>query len=146
MNRQDGGRQNGGPDHGGPQQGGLDALFAQARAERPEPGADLLARVMADAAGALPRTRPAAPQPWRRALRGIAAAFGGSAPLAGMASAAVAGLWIGFSAPEPLLGLVPLWQESDEAGLLPTDLLPDIDTLLLAADDGQEGGAWLETR
>jgi hypothetical protein len=81
------------PDHDG-----LEALFAEARRERP-PGA-LVARVLADAEAVQPG----------RARAGIGAAvlraIGGWPSVAGLAAASAAGLVIGFAAPDavPLLG------------------------------------------
>jgi hypothetical protein len=84
----------------------LEAALAAARgAERP--GDDLVARVLADAAavqaraGAPPPARPARGGP----LRGMLGALGGWPGLSGVAAAGVAGLLIGFWAPD----LVDRW-------------------------------------
>jgi len=80
----------------------LEPFFAAARARPPEPGPDLLARVLAEAE-AVQAARPAAvrdtgaaaagPSGWR-ALIGVLGGWGGAG---GLLAAGVAGLWIGFS-------------------------------------------------
>lgn len=112
----------------------LDALFAQARARPPAAVPEaLMARVLADAAAHLPATppafapAPAAPPPglWARVVAGL----GGVGALAGMATAMVAGVWLGFAQP---LG------DGLAANLLgsgPTiDMMPGIDAFLVEED------------
>jgi hypothetical protein len=84
---------------------GLEAFFEAARKAAPEPSAALLARVLADAEAELAaRARPAMPavprRPghWLNFVRGL----GGWPALAGMATAAVAGVWLGFATPDSL--------------------------------------------
>ena len=91
----------------------LEDVFAAARRAPPEPGADLLARIEADAlrlqagaAGPSPR-RLTALAGWRAAL---AEAVGGWPALTGLAAAALAGVWIGISAPAGLAGLAGMAQ------------------------------------
>jgi hypothetical protein len=74
----------------------LTLAFAAARcdAARPAPEA-LLARIEADAAAFLPRPRPE-PSVWRR----FADALGGWPALGGLATAGVAGFWLGYAPPE----------------------------------------------
>ena len=84
---------------------GLEALFRAARAETPEPSADLMARIMADAdAEIAARTRPV--DGARRARPGLWAALigaiGGWPALASMATAAAAGVWLGFASPDQI--------------------------------------------
>ena len=81
----------------------LEAFFAAGRAEAPEPGADLMARIVADAEAQIAARAPfPAPVP-RRARGGLWTALisgiGGWPAVAGMATAAVAGVWLGFAAP-----------------------------------------------
>lgn len=84
----------------------LDDLFAEARGTPVPPSEALMVRVLADALEAQPRAvprlpvpRPApVPGPWRR----IVALFGGVGALAGMGTAAAAGLLIGFVQPGSL--------------------------------------------
>jgi hypothetical protein len=80
---------------------GLDAFFDAARAHPPAVPGDLLARVAADAAAVAAdraRSAPVAAQP--RGWRGILSGIGGWPALAGLATATVAGVWIGYSAPD----------------------------------------------
>ena len=112
---------------------GLDDLFAEARAARPVPSEALMARVLADALAEQPRAVvPAvAVLPAGRAQTGLWArivwAFGGVGALAGMGTAAVAGLFIGFVQPVGLAGI--------EDAMLGTpletvELIPSMDALL----------------
>lgn len=87
---------------------GLDALFSEARAAAPEPSAALMARIMADAETTLAVRTALAIRPvgrvrakvshWANFVRGL----GGWPALAGMATAAVAGIGIGFATPDSL--------------------------------------------
>jgi hypothetical protein len=112
---------------------GLDDLFAEARAARPVPSEALMARVLADALAEQPKAVvPAvAVLPAGRAQTGLWArivwAFGGVGALAGMGTAAVAGLFIGFVQPVGLAGI--------EDAMLGTpletvELIPSMDALL----------------
>jgi hypothetical protein len=76
----------------------LDAILADARAAAPSPGPDLMARVMDDAFR-LQAAVPAPPAPARRGgwLADLADVLGGWRGAGGLATAAVAGLWIGLS-------------------------------------------------
>ena len=77
----------------------LEGLFADARAQSPsELPSDLRARMMADAAGefAKPVVIHPAPSLWSRALDAI----GGWASVGGLATAAVSGVYFGFSNPD----------------------------------------------
>ena len=108
----------------------LDDLFAQARTETIDPSADLMARVLADAARAQPQPMIARrlEPPRLGLLAGLAALFGGGGALAGLGSAAVAGLFIGFVQPASLTTLVASW--SGDTELDSVDLMPGIDALL----------------
>ena len=91
----------------------LDDLFATARNMPVRPSAALLDRVLADGLDVQPRRsctpmRPpavASAGPWSR----LAALFGGAGALAGMGTAAAAGLLIGFAQPGNLAILGPRW-------------------------------------
>lgn len=81
----------------------LDAVFAQARRHAPEPSADLLARVLADAE-AVQAALPARPLAHRAAttrrgtgLGGVFGLLGGWGGLGGLVAAGLTGLWIGFT-------------------------------------------------
>ncbi len=111
----------------------LEAFFAAGRARPPEPGAGVMARIVADAEAELdarmpnpvrPRPAPRSPGIWIRLLDGI----GGWPALASLGAAAVAGVWIGFAAPDrinTLAGgrLLPGLSASD-TGYELEDLLP----------------------
>lgn len=110
----------------------LDSLFATARADAPRPPAGLTARVLADADGLMSATPLSSPAPERpaRERRGLWSAlssvFGGSGALAGMATATVAGFYIGFAQPMDT-GLVVSVLGGEIAEL---DMMPGIDALL----------------
>lgn len=112
---------------------GLDALLGAARDAVPMPSDALLARVLDDAeqvqAGFVP-VRPAS----RRASfwAQISAALGGWQGMAGLATAGIAGLWLGISPPEalPVLDLAAYAMGTDSALV---DVMPgfDLETDLL---------------
>ncbi len=122
----------------------LDAVFAAARKTAPEPSAALLARIEADAlrvaaerqpgTGAA-RGRATPPARHRRAgiWQGISAALGGRGAVAGLLSATLAGLWLGFSPPQGLATLTQSVTQSvlgSSTSLDGLDLIPSIDTVL----------------
>lgn len=94
----------------------LDRLLARAAAAPPPPASDLLDRVLADALAELKRSAlPVRPQAWAtgrpRAARTpraagrlgwLAAVFGGAPMLAGVCTAAFAGMAIGYLEPGTL--------------------------------------------
>ena len=80
---------------------GLDALFAEARRDVAAPSDALLARILADAAAEMPRAAPVTSAPsaapgggWFATLLGGIGGWGG---IGGLATATLAGVWIGFS-------------------------------------------------
>ncbi|PRX35086.1 hypothetical protein SAMN05216257_102439 [Meinhardsimonia xiamenensis] len=84
----------------------LELFFEAARSQAPEPPSRLMARILADAEGAL--AAPAAARATRRrpslpAL--VGRVLGGWPALAGLSAAAVAGLAIGLGAPETVEGV-----------------------------------------
>jgi len=91
----------------------LDDLFAEAREQRPEPGPDLMARILADAGQvAAERVRsgpaPVARGAWRDWLR----LLGGWPTVGGLVASTVAGLWIGVAQPAALSDLADsVWGE-----------------------------------
>lgn len=82
----------------------LDAFFADAADQRPDPSPDLMARILADAeavqtaALAPPAAPPGAQEPGFFAT--LWAGLGGGAGLTGLITATLAGLWIGLSPPQ----------------------------------------------
>ncbi len=126
---------NGLPDAGDPgAEAALVAVFAAARAAAPEPSAVFLARVLADAEAVQAQRR--APVPSRPARqgrwRGILAALGGWGAAGGLATATLAGLWLGFAGAQGTGAVAGLLAGEDEQiGTL--DLIPDFDSFALAA-------------
>lgn len=89
----------------------LDALFATARQSDRVP-CDLMARVLADADAQQPRPAPAVkPRFWTQVL----AAIGGAPALAGLSTAMLAGLWIGFVDPPSLSAVTDIFLVSSTA-------------------------------
>lgn len=107
----------------------LDDLLAEAGRTAPQPSPALMQRVLADATRLQPR--PAA-LPERRAQHGfwagLAAVFGGGAALAGVGSAAVAGLFFGFVQPAVLTNAASTLTASNTIDSV--DLMPGLDALL----------------
>lgn len=87
----------------------LEAFFEAARDDAPVPSQDLMARILADAQAELPAPAPIlrqAVEPRRRSLlASLLAAVGGWPSVATMATATVAGIWIGFAQPDALNAL-----------------------------------------
>lgn len=81
----------------------LEAAFAAARAARPQPGAALIARILADAEAEA--ARRAAPRGPAGVLAAFYRALGGAPAAASLGLAAAAGLWIGISPPALLQGV-----------------------------------------
>lgn len=106
-------------------QDGLEAFFDAARAEAPDVPADLLARILADADAEQPRPAPRRPSYWRA----LFVATGGWRGAAGLATAALTGVWIGFSPPQQVQGIAQdIWGEQVSLELL--DEVPLLDDYL----------------
>ena len=91
---------------------GLEALFAEARALRPVPSEDLMARLMADAERERPQPAVVSAAP-RSGWRDWISALGGWPAMGGLVAATVTGLWIGTAPPAGLSSLLPsLWGEA----------------------------------
>lgn len=123
---------------------GLDDLFAAAQAVPRLPSDALMARVLADAMAEQPRAgstvaNAPAPGPRRRGPGRTAVrvwqrliwALGGAGALAGMGTATMAGLYIGFAQPA---GFDRLDEVMLGAPLETVELLPGIDALFLEGD------------
>ncbi len=113
----------------------LERFFRAARTAAPEPPAAFLTRLAAQAEAVQAETVPAravpagAARPRLGLVSALAAAFGGWAALGGMATATVAGLWIGLAGAPTLVQAVGLGSTvSAEAD----SYLPDADVLALA--------------
>ena len=107
----------------------LESLFEAGRAEAPVPSQDLMARILADAQANMPAPAPIvrAARPVRRGLlAGLLAAVGGWPSVATMATATVAGIWLGFAQPDTLNTLSggTLLPGSAEAAYEVDDLVP----------------------
>lgn len=112
----------------------LDALFAAAREERPEPSPALMARVMEDALaeGAARQARATVPRAATRpgpraAIAAIVAALGGWPAMGGFATAGIVGLWIGYAAPGAVATYTSNWLGG---GYDIADLMPSLDAYL----------------
>lgn len=103
----------------------LDDMLAAARHRGMDPSAALLSRVLSDAdavqAGWLPTARRARPK-WQRLA---ALMLGGMGATAGMATAALAGVWIGYAQPETLSTVTSAIWADQRVDLMPTF---DLDT------------------
>ena len=88
-------------DHHGLSDPELETLFQAGRDAAPVPSEALMARIMADAEAETLRRAPS-PAPARRALGRILDALGGWPAMAGLATATLAGVWLGFVAPDRL--------------------------------------------
>lgn len=112
----------------------LDDLFASLRAVPPEAPAHLLARVLEDAEQQQPVPRRPAPVPRRSLWSLLVGGLGGGGVVAGLATATLAGFWIGFAQPAPVTTLTAaLWQQEalgDDEGLDLVELIPTLDTYL----------------
>ncbi len=104
----------------------LDALFAEARGQSADPSPDLMARVLQDALAAQPVTAAVVSPPRTSRLRQFLNAVGGWPAVAGLATAGVAGLWIGVNPPSAIATTAEnfLGTESD---LYLVDLMPGYD-------------------
>lgn len=111
----------------------LDALFAAARATPAQPTDDLMARILSDAVALQPPPLVIAPSPvatpvaTKGLLSRLAEIFGGFGALAGMGSAAAAGLFIGFAQPAGLSGLSAMLMGGQIESL---SLMPSVDDLI----------------
>lgn len=114
---------------------GLDAFFAAARTEEPALPDALMARILADAAMVQAARPPAPVAPRRRGSlwHTLSLAIGGRGAVAGLLSATLAGLWLGFSPPAQLAPLTRSITQSvlgDSTALDGLDLIPALDTVL----------------
>ena len=111
----------------------LDDLFGQARQPVAVPAA-LMARVLSDADALQPVTATRPRQigvlagPWQ----GFWTAIGGFGGLAGLSTAAMAGLWIGFAQPTALVAVTDTF--------LPMDVVAETYNILPGFDDFLDEG------
>lgn len=107
----------------------LESLFAAARNTGPQPGADLIARILVDADSQI--AAPVAPVADRKGLvAAVLATIGGWPAAAGLATAAVTGLTIGLVTPDTLDTLSGGYLASASGVYQLEDLLPSYGDLL----------------
>lgn len=108
----------------------LDDLFGAARQQPVTVSADLMARVLSDAEALQPRTTTSRrAKPAGGFWAGIFAAIGGAGGLAGLSTAALAGIWIGFAQPLDLSTVTDaIWADETVAGSV--NILPGFDDFL----------------
>lgn len=111
----------------------LDAILAAARTAGADASEDFLARVLADAYAMQPQPQPAAvvavpaASGWRARLVASFSALGGMWAAAGLATATLAGVWIGFARPDLVGGLGLAWTGAQVESI---ELLPTVDAWL----------------
>ena len=110
----------------------LDALFAEAKSEALSEHSALMGRIFADAVRVQPQPTTGAPTRSDPDASGfwamVAAFFGGRAVLAGLGTATVAGMIIGFAQPAPLTALTETFFA--QVPLDEIELIPGIDAIL----------------
>ena len=116
----------------------LEAFFQTLKDAPEEASPDLLARVLADAyeeqdalaLQALPKTSdPVKSTPSRGLFRSVLDAIGGWPALGGLATATVAGIWIGYNPPAALDTLTLAWMDNSYGASIGATL-PEYDDLL----------------
>lgn len=112
----------------------LDDLFVQARDQGPKPSDGLMARVLADAAQAQAQRHDTGPKvSGSRTGSGLGAwvtdLLGGAGAMAGVLSAGVAGLVLGYVQPDGLSGLGALLTPATTVSQS-LEMMPGLDTLL----------------
>jgi hypothetical protein len=114
----------------------LERFFAAARGQAPDPSPGLLARVLEDAQAvqAAQQADRSAPAPRRPRWRQAVDLLGGWPAMAGLATAGVAGLWLGLNPPAALTVLPLAGFGASDTVLL--DVLPAAGLDLLALEEG----------
>lgn len=108
----------------------LDDLFGAARTAVAVPSA-LMARVLADADTHQPVAQPLERSRRRAGLwAGFLAAIGGAVGVAGLSTAAMAGVWIGFAEPTALTAVTDAFLSGDVVTET-VDVLPGFDAFLV---------------
>lgn len=112
----------------------VDALLAELAADRTEPSSALLARVMEDAE-TVQESFLAAPVPPKPVSLGfgarIMALIGGVPGAASLASAIVAGVWLGYSPPAAIDGLATSFLGPEDLLAVDVDDFVSLDAFLL---------------
>ena len=109
----------------------LDAILAAARTAGADASEDFLARVLADAYAMQPQPAAVVAVPaasgWRARLVASLSALGGMGAAAGLATATLAGVWIGFARPDLVGGLGLAWTGAQVESI---ELLPTVEAWL----------------
>ena len=109
----------------------LDAILAAARTAGADASEDFLARVLADAYAMQPQPAAVVAVPaasgWRARLVASLSALGGMGAAAGLATATLAGVWIGFARPDLIGGLGLAWTGAQVESI---ELLPTVEAWL----------------
>jgi hypothetical protein len=104
----------------------LEDFFSTARRQTVDAPPDLMTRVLLDAQAVQPRAKTpvSAPRPgfWAQLLAGI----GGAPALAGLSTAMLAGLWIGFAQPVALSNVTDVFLAGSTV-IEPLDVIPAFD-------------------
>jgi hypothetical protein len=109
----------------------LDALLALAKSHSPAPSDDFMARILADAVALQPKpqiVRAAAPQRRSGFWTRFATILGGASAVAGIGTAAMAGLVLGYVQPDSLAAVAGGFGFETPSESL--ELLPGLDTIL----------------
>ncbi len=108
----------------------MEALFGDAQSTAPTPSDEMMARIMADAAAhaSKPAGLPASRSRNGGIMMAVLAAIGGWKPAAGLAFATIAGVMIGYVAPEALDTVTSGTFLSADSAV--DDFLPTFDDLL----------------
>lgn len=98
---------------------GLDDAFQASLDAAPQPDAGLMARVLADAEAVQRGFTAPAPRPVQAGIwQDLMAVLGGWRAMAGLATAAVAGVWLGVSPPGILPDATGVYLGASDAGYL----------------------------
>ncbi len=113
----------------------LDDLFSQAHAVEPLLPSHLVARIEADALAEQRARATAARRPAPTARRGWTAwlaALGGGGVVAGLATATLAGVWLGVAQPAPVSALTQKMSDAflQNATLEQVELIPNLDAFV----------------
>ena len=114
----------------------LEVAFEAAGAARPEPSAELMARVLADAEAAQAEFAPASvPRPRSGYLRQFFETLGGWPAIAGLTAAGVAGIWLGVNPDTGVSDALASYLRAGETAAYTVDMMPGAE-LGLAWDEG----------
>lgn len=109
----------------------LEAFFAAGRSAEAEPSGAFLARVL-EQAGAV-QAEWTAPAPSRQGIwAGLLSALGGWGGASGLATATLAGVWLGFAGVQGS-GTLTAFLAAPEEAAITLELIPEFDSFALAA-------------